>query len=134
MLDLCSGHVKSGERELQAVKREIIEELGNGVFSNLEFEKIKKVGSELCDFRKYGRDGNYIIPWYIIKLKRSVPFEDFSLETEEVAGIEWMEYEKVKQMIKDGSNNIRIPYLPQTMKLLEKIDDILYERTEEYER
>lgn len=65
----------------------------------------------------------------MLKLKRSIPVENFSLEQEEVASIDWVEYEKVKQMIKDGSNNIRIPYLPQIKSLLEKLDDVLYERT-----
>lgn len=129
MLDICSGHVQSGERELQAVTREINEELGEGVLSNQELEHITRIGTELCDFRKYGRVGNYIVPWYMLKLKRSIPVEKFSLEQEEVASIDWVEYEKVKQMIKDGSNNIRIPYLPQIKSLLEKLDDVLYERT-----
>ena len=39
--------------------------------------------------------------------------------------------EKVKEIIKSGSNNIRIPYLPQTKNLLQKLDEIIYERGQE---
>ena len=42
-----------------------------------------------------------------------------------------MDYEKVKEIIKSGSNNIRIPYLPQTKNLLQKLDEIIYERGQE---
>mgnify|MGYP001652778069 FL=1 len=131
MLDLCSGHVRQGERESQAVRREIKEELGENAIKTREFEKIIKVGSERCDFRKYGRPGNYIFPWYILKLDRKIPEEDFELQKEEVAAIQWMDYEKVKEIIKSGSNNIRIPYLPQTKNLLQKLDEIIYERGQE---
>lgn len=134
MLDLCSGHVQKGERESQAVKREVIEELGLKAIKEKEFENIVRVGTEHCDLRQYGRSGNYLLPWYVLKLNRTIPEEDFKLQEEEVASVKWLDYEQVKNIIKSGSNNIRIPYLPQTSRLMNKLDDIVYKREEEQEQ
>lgn len=129
MFDLCSGHVQSGEEELTAVKREVIEELGANVIKNEEFSKVLKVDSIFCDFRKYSRDGNYIIPWYILKLNRTIPNQDFNLQVEEVSEVKWIDYEKVKEMIKNPNENFRIPYNENQMKeIMPKIDKLVYER------
>ncbi len=126
MLDLCSGHVQSGELEITAVAREIVEELGPNAIKRQEFNNIRRVGMERADFRKYGRVGNYIIPWYYLKLNRQIPDDAFSLQREEVEAIEWIPYEKVKEIIRLGKQNIRVPYIKQTENLLKKLDEIVY--------
>lgn len=130
MIDLCSGHVQSGETEIQAVIREIREELGDKAIQTREFENIAKIGNGRMDFRKYGRYGNYIIPWYCLKLKRTIPDSDFILQQEEVASVKWIPYELVKDTIKKGRNNIRIPYSSQTVQLLNKLDDYIYQKNQ----
>lgn len=137
MLDLCSGHVQSGELEIQAVVREIEEELGPNAIKRQELNNISKVGTERIDFRKYGRVGNYIVPWYYLKLNRQIPDSDFSLQNEEVSDVEWIPYEEVKELIRTGKRNIRVPYLNPTKRLFEKLDDMVYGRhksTDENER
>ena len=126
MLDLCSGHVKSGETERQAVVREIIEELGPEAIKPKEFYQIEKVGSARMDLRKYGRQGNYIVPWYYLKLNRQIPEEDLELQEDEVQSVQWIPYEQVKEIIRDNTGNIRIPYLKETARLFGQLDVFAY--------
>lgn len=128
MLDLCSGHVRSHEMEYQAVRREVIEELGPNAIKEKEFHKIQKVGSARMDLRKYGRQGNYIVPWYFLKLDRQIPEEDLELQEDEVESIQWVPYEQVKEMIRDGKENIRIPYLKETARLFGQLDIFAYQK------
>lgn len=131
MLDLLSGHVQSRELEKNAVQREIKEELGPNAIKQQEFQKLIKVGYEHIDFRKYGKTGNYIVPWYLLKLNRTISNEDLQLEKEEVDTVEWIDYETLKNMIINKTPNLRIPYLPQISKLLEKLDSFIYEQNQD---
>lgn len=90
-----------------------------------------KVGSEHIDFRKYGKEGNYIVPWYLLKLNRTISNEDFQLEKEEVDTVQWIDYETFKNMIINKTPNLRIPYLPQISKLLEKLDSLVYQQDQD---
>lgn len=128
MIDLLSGHVQSNELERHAVQREIKEELGPDAIKQNEFSRIIKVGEERIDFRQYGKEGNYIVPWFLLKLNRTVQNSDIQLEKEEVDKIAWIDYETFKKMIVSKSPNLRIPYLPQIKKLLEKLDGLVYEQ------
>ena len=131
MLDLFSGHVQSRELEKNAVQREIKEELGPNAIKQREFQKLVKVGSEHIDFRKYGKEGNYIVPWYLLKLNRTISNEDLQLEKEEVDTVQWIDYETFKNMIINKTPNLRIPYLPQISKLLEKLDSLVYQQDQD---
>lgn len=133
MLDLCSGHVQSGETEIQAVIREIKEELGKNAIQLKEFDNIAKIGNGRMDFRKYGRYGNYIVPWYCLKLKRTIPNENFELQKEEVSSVKWIPYEIVKDTIKKGEKNIRIPYIGPTVDLMNKLDNYIYQKKQSKE-
>ena len=131
MIDLLSGHVQSKELESHAVQREIKEELGPEAIKQNEFRRIIKVGEEKIDFRQYGKEGNYIVPWFLLKLNRAIPEKDIQLEKEEVDKIAWVDYETFKNMIINKSPNLRIPYLPQIERLLEKLDGLLYEQDQD---
>lgn len=131
MIDLLSGHVQSKELERHAVQREIKEELGPDVIKQNEFSRIIKVGEERIDFRQYGKEGNYIVPWFLLKLNRIVPNRDIKLEKEEVEKIAWVDYEMFKNMIITKSPNLRIPYLPQIARLLEKLNGLIYEQDQD---
>lgn len=130
-IDLLSGHVQSRELESHAVQREIKEELGANAIKQREFQKLVKVGSEHIDFRKYGKEGNYIVPWYLLKLNRTISNEDLQLEKEEVDTVQWIDYETFKNMIINKTPNLRIPYLPQISKLLEKLDSLVYQQDQD---
>ena len=130
-IDLLSGHVQRRELESHAVQREIKEELGPNAIKQREFQKLVKVGSEHIDFRKYGKEGNYIVPWYLLKLNRTISNEDLQLEKEEVDTVQWIDYETFKNMIINKTPNLRIPYLPQISKLLEKLDSLVYQQDQD---
>ena len=130
-IDLLSGHVQSRELESHAVQREIKEELGPNAIKQREFQKLIKVGSEPIDFRKRGKEGNYIVPWYLLKLNRTISNEDLQLEKEEVDTVQWIDYETFKNMIINKTPNLRIPYLPQISKLLEKLDSLVYQQDQD---
>lgn len=131
MIDLLSGHVQSKELESHAVQREIKEEIGPNAVTQNEFGRVIKVGEERIDFRQYGKEGNYIVPWFLLKLNRTIPNKDIQLEKEEVDKIAWVDYETFKNMIINKSPNLRIPYLPQIERLLKKLDDLVYEREQD---
>ena len=127
MYDVCSGHVRSGENEADAIIREIKEELGQEVFTVEELEKIMEVGSTSINLEKYGRAGNYLIKWFYLKLNRNVPYENFELQQEEVADVRWIPYDIMRLAIKRQEPSIRIPYNLQTEMLLRKLDRMHYE-------
>lgn len=131
MIDICGGHVQSQEREIDAVVREMKEELGENVFSPDELKKIQKVGNGRVDFTKYGRQGNYIIPWYVLRIQRSIDYEDFDLQKEEIAKVKWIPYQDVKNAIISGKKNIRIPNTQTVVNLISKLEEKMYEEERE---
>ncbi|MGN1326569.1 MAG: NUDIX domain-containing protein, partial [Clostridia bacterium] len=128
MLDICSGQVQSGETDFHAAAREIVEELGKRAITQKELSEIKEIGSTRMDFRKYGRKGNYLVIWNALMLERQIPDSDFDLQEEEVQNVQWMDYEEIKEGIRSGKNNIRIPNVEQTEEMLKKLDAIVYKK------
>jgi isopentenyldiphosphate isomerase len=131
MIDFCGGHVQSQEREIDAVVREMKEELGENVFSPDELKRIQKVGNGRVDFTEYGRQGNYIIPWYVLRIQRSIDYEDFDLQKEEIAKVKWIPYQDVKNAIISGKKNIRIPNTQTVVNLISKLEEKMYEEERE---
>lgn len=101
-LDLCSGHVQSGELSIQGMIRELKEELG--VAETECYGNIKKMGTVTIDFSKVG--GNFKCLTDVFLLKRNK--ETLELQDEEVKGIEYYELEEVFELIRKGKT--RIPY------------------------
>lgn len=100
-LDLCSGHVQSGEVPIQGMIRELTEELG---IKEDEARNIKSIGKVLIDFNKIGGTFKCITDIFVLKRKK----EDLALQDEEVKGIEYYDLEEALNLIRE--NKIRIPY------------------------
>lgn len=115
-LDLCSGHVQAGEVSIQAMVRELNEELG---IDENEGRNIKGLGSVLMDFYKIG--GNFKCIADIFLLKRSE--ELLILQDEEVKGIEYYDLEEVLNLIREGKT--RLPYDKSYEKIFEKLKEFL---------
>lgn len=126
MYDVCSGHVRAGETDLEACIREIKEELGENVFREEELESITEVGRASIDLTKYNREGNYLVQWYYLRLNRAIQYEEFDLQEEEVANVRWIPYDIMKLAIQRQESTIRIPYNLQTEILLRKLDKVHY--------
>ena len=100
-LDLCSGHVQSGEVPTQGMIREIMEELG---IKEDEARNIRNIGRILIDFNKVGGNFKCITDMFVLKRKN----EDLALQDEEVKGIEYYDLEEALNLIRE--NKTRIPY------------------------
>ena len=118
MIDICSGHVLSGESPIQAVLREANEELG--ILPENLMSKLKDLGKVEVDFSKVGRKGRYIAYEYIAFL--DYPLDYYTKQDEEVDELFWMSYEDVKKAIQNGDQNMRIPYNEDTKRILDMID------------
>jgi len=79
------GHIDSGETPLEAIKREIKEELGISV----DNDKIESLGYVLYD--KPLR--------YVFYLKKDINLKEVNIQKEEVASIEYMSKEKIFSLI-----------------------------------
>lgn len=111
-LDLCSGHIKSGEISVQGMVRELGEELG---IAPEEAMNIKKIGNVLLDFTKTKSNFKCITDIFILKRDK----EDLKLQDEEVKGIEYYDLDEVISLIRDGKT--RIPFGKENEKDFEKI-------------
>ena len=131
MYDVCSGHVKKDETDIEAAIREMKEELGKNVFSEEELESITEIGRASIDLTKYGRQGNYLIQWYYLRLRRTIPYEAFDLQEEEVADVRWIPYDIMRLAIQKNEPTIRIPYNLQTEILLKNLDKVHYYQEKE---
>ena len=114
-LDLCSGHVQSGEISVQGMIRELKEELG--IDETECYGNIMKMGTVTIDFKKFKCFTDVFL------LKRSE--ETLALQDEEVKGIEYYPIEEVFDLIREGKT--RIPYDQQTDKFEEIFDKIKQE-------
>ena len=112
-LDLCSGHVQSGEISTQGMIRELKEELG--IDETECYGRIKKMGTVTIDFKKFKCFTDVFL------LKRNK--ETIALQDEEVKGIEYYQIEEVFDLIRKAKT--RIPYKQQAEefeKIFEKIE------------
>ena len=114
-LDLCSGHVQSGEISIQGMIRELKEELG--IEESECYGNIKKMGTVTIDFKKFKCFTDVFL------LKRSK--ETLALQDEEVKGIEYYGVEEVFDLIRTGKT--RIPYEQDTEKFEQIFNKILIE-------
>ena len=114
-LDLCSGHVQSGEIPIQGMIRELKEELG--IEETECYGNIKNMGTVTIDFKKFKCFTDVFL------LKRSE--ETLALQDEEVKGIEYYPIEEVFVLIREGKT--RIPYEQEAEKFEEIFEKILQE-------
>ena len=115
-LDLCSGHVKSGEISMQGMIRELREELG---IEENEARNVRNIGKLLVDFNKVG--GNFKCITDIFVLKRNE--ENLKLQDEEVKGIEYYDLEEALNLIREGKT--RLPYDENFEKIFDNLKEEL---------
>lgn len=81
------GHVDSGETPLQAIKREVKEEIG----IDISKDNIQELGYLLYDAPIR----------YMYYLKKNINIKDIKLQQEEVDHIEYMNQEQIKKLIEN---------------------------------
>lgn len=114
-LDLCSGHVQSGEISTQGMIRELKEELG--INETECYGNIKKMGTVTINFKKF----KCFTDVFLLKRRE----ETLALQDEEVKGIEYYPIEEVFDLIRNGKT--RIPYEQQEKKFEEIFEKIQQE-------
>ena len=123
MMDVSSsGHVKSTETPIQAILRETFEEIG--LKPEELAQQLQKMMIVECDFTKLGRKGRYFTHEYVAYLEH--PLSYYTKQNEEVDELFFMNYEELKEKIRNKEQNIRIPHTKETDELLYKIDESLY--------
>ena len=124
MIDVsASGHVRKNELPIQAILREAFEELG--VIPTELFPKLQDLVPIKIDLTKLGRKGNYVTHEYLAFLENSL--SDYQKQDEEVAELFFMNYEELKEAIRNKEPDMRIPYMTQTEELFHKIDEKLHD-------
>ena len=114
-LDLCSGHVQSGEISTQGMIRELKEELG--IDETECYGNIKKMGTVTIDFKKF--------KCFTDEKKKKRREEMLALQDEEVKGIEYYPIEEVFDLIRNEKT--RIPYKQDNEKFEEIFKKIMQE-------
>lgn len=133
-LDLCSGHISEGESPIQTMVREAQEEMTMKGYTPIEIEKnLIFCGNVKMDFTKgkinKGKNLRCDASVYAILLDGKDCIET---NTSAVARIAWMDFEKVKQKIRNAE--FRFPYTEQTAESYEqafgRIDRVLKRQKE----
>ena len=92
--DLVSGHVNGKELSIQAMKRELAEEVG----INVSTDKICVAGKMPLGFTSRGTIRNFFITFCYIKVKKP----KLVCQEEEVKSFEWVPIEEAFSMIRSG--------------------------------
>lgn len=107
-IDLCSGHIESGEEPKDAMLRELKEELSiENVSKNLQ-----KVYAKYIDIGKR----HYYITFFYLKLEKKI---NIVINKDEVNRIDWIDMEECFSQMRNG--NIRIPKSSEYEELFEEV-------------
>lgn len=119
MIDISvSGHVIADEDTYGAIIRETFEELG--VSTKYLNGNLRFIDKMEVDFSKLGRKGKYIAYEYLSFIDKPIDF--YTAQVKEVDELFFMDYDEVKDAIRNRVPNIRIPYMEKTEELFKKID------------
>ena len=96
-IDLISGHVNGRELAIQAIIRELAEEVG---LQNIEVRDLYSVSTlaKALGFESKGKIRNFFIDFYCLKTKAS----HFTIQPEEVESLKWVPMEEAFEMIRTG--------------------------------
>ena len=115
-----SGHVKSTETPTQAILREASEEIGITDRQAL-FSKMQKITKGQIDLRKYGRQGNYMMTFFLVFLNDSL--DTYIKDDEEVEELFLMDYEELKRRVRENDSEMLIPKSEQTERIFSILDE-----------
>lgn len=120
--DLVSGHIDGDEIGIQAMIRELSEEVGIGIEeSSCNLRKIEEFTP-----MKFDVIGNYFVEFYCLLRKSK---EGLKLQEEEVEHIEWKKMDEVFQMLQQGAT--KFPKDFNYEKIFKKVREIYRGKSEQ---
>ena len=112
---LCAGHVVGGETILEALQKEAQEEIGVDVtkYQIIQILKVKRM-----------EKNNYCFSSHFAILDR-IPINNMKIQQEELSEVFYIDYEKLKQMVKNADPEVAIQWSDEVEKLFNELDKII---------
>lgn len=113
---LCAGHVVAGETIIEGLRKEAFEEIGVDI-DKFDVKEILRVKSQ--------KKNNYCFSYHYCILKK-IPIKKIKIQEEELSEVFYMDYEKLKAMIKNSDPEVAILWTEEVARLFAEIDKIIY--------
>ena len=104
-LDLCSGHIDNSEIAIQAMIRELQEELGIKLDEAINVKKLKAPAAPL-NFGSKEKNRNFFINFFCLKRKNS----EVNFQEQEIQEILWIPLEECFELIRTGKTKFPQDY------------------------
>ena len=120
-----SGHVKPNETATQAMLREASEEIGLKESEKL-CSLMQKFAQNQIDLRKFGRQGNYVMTFFVAFIESDLT--SYVKDNEEVEELFFMDYEELKRRVRQDDSEMLIPKSEQTETIFSILDEKIKKR------
>ena len=120
-----SGHVKPHETPTQAMLREAGEEIGLTNSQQL-CSQMQRFAENQIDLRKYGRQGNYAMTYFLAFLKH--PLDFYVRDDKEVDELFFMDYNELKRRAREDDSEMLIPKSEKTETIFSILDEKIQKR------
>ena len=121
-----SAHVDPDETATQAMLREAREEIGL-TDSEYLYNNMQKFAENKINLTDYGRQGRYIMHFYLAFLNNSL--ESYNKQDSEVEELFFMDYEEVKRRVRSDDPEMLMPKSDEAEKLFSALDEKIKART-----
>ena len=115
-----SAHVEPDETAIQAMLREAREEIGLADSEYL-YSKMQKFAENKINLADYGRQGRYIMHFYLAFLDNSL--ESYTKQDSEVEELFFMDYEEVKRRVRSDDPEMLMPKSDEAEKIFSALDE-----------
>lgn len=112
---LCAGHVVMDETLIEALYKEVNEELGLDLSSYNPQKLITAIRNEYCNY-------SYFHQYYIIA---DIPIETFKIQEEELVGVDYFNYEELKKRVKSGDPAFALVWNKTYKQIFDAMDKII---------
>lgn len=125
-----SAHVEPDETAIQAMLREAREEIGLEDSEYL-YSKMQKFAENKINLADYGRQGRYIMHFYLAFLNN--PLESYTKQDSEVEELFFMDYDEVKRRVRSDDPEMLMPKSDEAEKIFSALDEKIKARTSKLE-
>jgi len=125
-----SAHVEPNETATQAMLREAREEIGL-TDSEYLYNNMQKFAENKINLTDYGRQGRYIMHFYLAFLNNSL--ESYTKQDSEVEELFFMDYDEVKRRVKNNDPEMLMPKSEEAEKIFSALDEKIKARTSKIE-